>query len=60
MVKLDSGIYNVDVTWCDVLRPFEEDFYENFMKTDADFERNGHEAHTGVPSTGTYEPCPYE
>ncbi|MBQ3870189.1 MAG: hypothetical protein II777_06525 [Clostridia bacterium] len=60
MVKLDSGIYNVDVTWCDVLRPFEESFYENFMKTDADFEENGHEAHTGVPSTGTYEPCPYE
>ena len=60
MVKLDSGIYNVDVTWCDVLRPFDEDFYDNFMKTDEDFAENGHEAHTGVPSTGTYEPCPYE
>lgn len=59
MVKLDSGIYNVDVTWCDVGRPFERDFYDCFMKTDAEI-ADGREPHTGPASTGTGEPNPYE
>ncbi len=60
MVKLDSGIYNVDVTWCDVSACYEKNFYKNFMKSDAAFKSNGHESMDGLPSTGTYEPCPYE
>ena len=58
MIKLDSGIYNVDVTWCDVIEPYREKWYDNFVKTDADFEN--HCATSGVPSTGTFEPCPYQ
>ena len=61
MVKLDSGIYNVDVTWCDGYgKPFEKDFYDCFMKSDADFAADGHSATSGVLGTGTFEPCPYE
>ena len=58
MIMLDSGIYNVDVTWCDVVEPYKEKWYENFVKSDADFENHG--ATSGVPSTGTFEPCPYD
>ena len=62
MVKLDSGIYNVDVTWCDAYgKPFERDWYACFMKTDADFENDGHAALADSPvkGTGTGEPDPY-
>ncbi len=62
MVKLDSGIYNVDVTWCDAYgKPFEKEWYGCFMKTDADFENDGHAALADSPvkGTGTGEPDPY-
>lgn len=61
MVKLDSGIYNVDVTWCDGYgKPYEKDWYDCFMRSDADFEYDGHNATSGVTGTGDFEPCPYE
>lgn len=61
MVKLESGIYNVDITWCDGYgKPNEKDFYDCFMKSDADFAADGHSATSGVNGTGVFEPCPYE
>lgn len=66
MIKLDSGIYNVDVTWCDNAETFERKWYENFARSDVDFDWNGHEMvedfgiKETIVSTGEYEPCPYE
>jgi hypothetical protein len=61
MIQLDSGIYNVDVTWSDGYGlAFEKSWYKCFVKTDDDFEFDGHEATYGVPSTGSGERCPYE
>ena len=60
MVKLDSGIYNVDVTWCDGKgSPYERAWYNCFMCSDAAFEADGHCATSGVAGTGEYEPSPY-
>ena len=59
MVKLDSGIYNVDVTWCDNgVAPYDRDWYDYFIKSDDDFA--DHDATSGVAGTGTYEPSPYQ
>ena len=61
MVKLDSGIYNVDITWCDGYgNPYERDWYDCFMKSDEAFKNDGHCATSGVEGTGDFEPCPYE
>ena len=60
MIQLESGIYNVDVTWCDVVLPYEPGWYKCFAKTDEDFDFDGHNITYGVASTGTYEPCPYD
>ncbi len=61
MVKLESGIYNVDVTWCDGAdTPYQRDWYDCFMKTDEEFVNDGHAATTGVEGTGDRVPCPYE
>ncbi|MBQ7172246.1 MAG: hypothetical protein IJR89_08235 [Clostridia bacterium] len=61
MVKLESGIYNVDVTWCDGSgKPYERDWYDCFIKSDPFFEADGHCAEAGVEGTGTFEPSPYE
>lgn len=58
MVRLESGIYNVDVTWCDITDSYKEKWYEYFMKSDDDF--SDHNITTGVMGTGSYEPSPYE
>ena len=59
MVKLDSGIYNVDVTWCDNgVAPYDRDWYDCFIKSDADFA--DHAATSGVEGTGDFEPNPYQ
>ena len=58
MVRLESGIYNVDVTWCDVTDACREKWFDCFMKSDADFV--DHEITSGVDGTGTFEPSPYE
>lgn len=61
MIKLDSGIYNVDVTWCDGYgKPYEKDWYDCFAKSDKVFQDDGHNATAGVEGTGNYEPGPYE
>ena len=61
MVRLDSGVYNVDVTWCDGYgKPYERYWYDCFMKSDKAFEDDGHSATSGVKCTGDFEPCPYE
>ncbi len=61
MVKLESGIYNVDVTWCDGSgEPYERDWYDCFVKSDPFFEADGHCATEGVTGTGAFEPSPYE
>ncbi|MBQ7624271.1 MAG: hypothetical protein IJS65_03225 [Clostridia bacterium] len=60
MVKLDSGIYNADVTWCDAEAPYERDWYDCFIKSDEAFYADGHEATSGVAGTGVFEPSPYE
>ena len=61
VVKLDSGIYNVDVTWCDSRTdPISAKWYDYFMKTNADFTSDGHSPKTGVKSTGRFEPNPYQ
>ena len=59
MIKLESGIYNVDVTWCDGEgSPESRRWYDYFVKSDAEFE--SHSPTSGVASTGDREPCPYE
>jgi hypothetical protein len=64
MVKLNTGIYNVDVTWCDgsdYYDAYRYGWYDCFVKTDADFIKDGHEAYNDrVVSTGQYEPTPYD
>ncbi|MBR0159601.1 MAG: hypothetical protein IJM24_11080 [Clostridia bacterium] len=61
MVKLDSGIYNVDVTWCDGKgNPYERPWYRCFMRSDAVFEADGHCALYGVAGVGESELSPYE
>ena len=61
MVKLESGIYNVDVTWCDGAdTPYKRDWYDCFMKTDEEFEKDGHAVTSGVEGTGDRVPSPYE
>lgn len=58
MVKLDSGIYNVDLTWCDPLEAYRKRWYDYFMLNDEEFEN--HEITKGIESTGKYEPNPYQ
>ena len=58
MVMLDSGVYNVDVTWCDSHDAYRYKWYNYFMKSDEDF--SDHTPNVGMSSTGTFEPCPYE
>ncbi|MBS7262682.1 MAG: hypothetical protein KIG36_03625 [Eubacteriales bacterium] len=61
MIKLDSGVYNVDVTWCDGYGvPYEEAWYACFVRSDEAFARDGHNATTGVAGTGAFEPNPYQ
>ncbi len=61
MIKLDSGIYNVDVTWSDGYGlPYERDWYDCFVKSDAVFVEDGHCATSGVSGTGEFEASPYE
>lgn len=60
MIKLESGIYNVDVTWSDVSEPNSYTWYKNFIKTDEYFDDLGHAASSGIASTGTGESNPYE
>ena len=60
VIKLDSGTYNVDITWSDGREPYSESWYEYFVKTDTDFEEDGHGATIKNICTGTFEPCPYE
>ena len=58
MVKLESGLYNVDVTWCAEAIPSKRGWFNNFMKTDEEFE--SHNPTTGQKSTKVYEPGPYD
>ena len=58
MVKLESGIYNVDITWCDKADAYRYKWYENFVKTDAEFK--SHNIKSGIESTGLPEVNPYE
>ena len=61
LIKLEDGIYNVDVTWSDGYgMPYERDWYDHFIKSDELFEDSGHEPQTGLASTGVYAPTPYE
>ena len=60
MIKLESGIYNVDVTWCDTDTALTQKWYKCFVKTDEFFTEDGHCITVGVSSTGSYEPNPYE
>lgn len=61
MVKLDSGIYNVDVTWCDgESNTVSPAWYDNFMRSDEAFSDNGHDVSSGILSTGKFEPSPYD
>lgn len=62
MIKLDSGIYNVDVTWCDgAPAPYFREWYKYFVKSDEYFAgEGGHSFDEGVKGTGRFEPCPYE
>ena len=61
LIKLEDGIYNVDVTWSDGYgQPYERDWYNFFIKSDELFEDSGHEPQTGLASTGVYAPSPYE
>ena len=58
VIKLESGIYNVDITWCDTYPPNKYIWYENFCKTDGEFAT--HEINDGILSTGTGEFCPFD
>lgn len=58
MVKLESGIYNVDITWCDKVEPYRMYWYGYFMQSDEEFE--DHDASRGIEGTGEFEPNPYQ
>ena len=58
MVKLESGIYNVDVTWCDKVECYRPGWYDYFMLSDEEFENHG--ITEGIEGTGSYEPNPYQ
>ncbi len=61
MVRLESGVYNVDLTWCDNdHEPYSYRWYDYFVKSDRYFAEHEHEAKSGVAATGDFEPCPYE
>ena len=62
MIKLEDGIYNVDVTWCDARELGSKNWYAYFVKSDADFVKDGHNANKSdkVKGTGVYQPSPYE
>ncbi|MBO4860131.1 MAG: hypothetical protein J5530_01145 [Clostridia bacterium] len=60
MIKLDTGIYNVDVTWCDAYEPGTKKWFKYFIKTDSDFVSDGHNANDGVKGTGNFEPDPFQ
>ena len=60
MIKLDTGIYNVDVTWCDTYETGTKKWFKYFIKSDPDFVSDGHNANDGVKGTGSFEPNPFE
>ena len=60
MIKLDTGIYNLDVTWCDVYETGSKKWFYYFIKSDSAFVTDGHNANDGVKGTGTFEPNPFE
>ena len=61
MIKLDSGIYNVDVTWCDnTENPCSYKWYSNFAISDSENYYTGHRPSSGPESTGEFEPSPYQ
>ena len=60
MIKLESGIYNVDVTWCDGCALNDPAWYDNFVRSEADFASDGHNASQGPAATGEHEPNPYQ
>ncbi|MBQ3791885.1 MAG: hypothetical protein II797_02150, partial [Clostridia bacterium] len=60
LIKLESGTYNVDVTWCDTTDPCRPDWYQYFVKSEQDFIDDGHEPSSGYAATGQFEPNPYE
>ena len=59
VVKLDSGIYHVDVTWCDAAEPYRPRWYKYFMKSEEVFAKD-HGLREGIVATGAFEPTPYE
>ena len=60
MVKIDGGVYNVDVTWCDGEDAASYRWYGYFARSDEHFADNGHNPIGGVVSSGTDIPSPYE
>lgn len=60
MIKLDTGIYNVDITWSDNYETGSKNWFYYFVKPDASFAADGHNANEGVKGTGTFEPNPFE
>ncbi|MBO4500785.1 MAG: hypothetical protein J5760_00985, partial [Clostridia bacterium] len=60
MIKLDTGIYNVDITWSDNYETGSKKWFRYFIKSDSDFVSDGHNANDGVKGTGSFEPNPFE
>ena len=60
MIKLDTGIYNVDITWSDNYETGSKKWFYYFIKPDSAFVTDGHNANDGVKGTGTFEPNPFE
>ncbi|MCR5457898.1 MAG: hypothetical protein K6F14_07465 [Clostridiales bacterium] len=59
MVKLEDGIYNVDLTWADDYEPNTYDWYRFFVRTDEQSAYSGHEPVKGVEGTGSGSLNPY-
>ena len=53
MVKLEDGIYNVDLTWADEYEQNTYNWYRYFVRTDIQSSDTGHEPVRGVAGTGT-------
>ena len=60
MIKLDTGIYNVDITWSDNYETGSKKWFKYFIKSDSDFVTDGHNANDGVKGTGAFEPDPFQ
>jgi transglutaminase/protease-like cytokinesis protein 3 len=63
IVKLESGTFNVDITWCDSkerYKPYEKSWYTYFMMSEKDQNSHGYNPVDKIKATGNKVSNPYE